>query len=181
MPAVVDCGGHTRHEALASAGLYCPVEQFSHSIAPGPSLKVPGMQAVHADAASPVYPALQRQWAALVLAGVVDCGGHMLHEALASAGLYCPVGQFSHSIAPPPSLKVPGMQAVHADAASPVYPALQRQWAALVLAGAAFVECAGHCSHLSTIFCTLIASVPSTKPCPQDTCQFCGGTVVKLL
>jgi len=127
---------------------------------------------------------------------VVDCGGHMLHEALASAELYCPVEQFSHTIAPAPSLKVPGMQAVHANAASPVYPALQRQWPALVLAGAAVVERAGHsahvalrelenlpvghCSHAGAA-CKLMTMELFWKDAPQSTFQFPMGTVGEVV
>jgi len=126
-----------------------------------------------------VYPALQTQSCSdgLPMPAVVDSAGHMLHEALATAGLYCPVEQFSHTITPGPSLKVPGVQDAHADTASPVYPALQRQWLALALAG---VECAGHsthtllrefenvpgghCAHVSKVVCKLMATELSTKP-----------------
>jgi len=148
-----------------------------------------------------VYPVVQTQSCSdgLPMPAVVDSAGHMLHDALASAELYCPVEQFSHTIAPGPSLKVPGIQAVHADTASPDHPTLHRQWLALALAGAAVVECAGHsahralrefenlpvghCSHVSIVFCTLMATVLSTKPWPetQATCQFCRGTIVELV
>ena len=125
------------HAEAAAADEYLPAPQFEHEASPVSGLNLPAGQASQMPPFGPVYPWLQIQSAASLLAQAeLELAGHVKHVAVDVAPTlseYVPTPQSLHVASPLSPLYFPATHRAHMLPSGPEEPALQVQAVNVVL------------------------------------------------